>query len=105
MLASRKGKVIMPLYQKLGDDNYFIIRRISKFWLGFSKILRKTNSHQLLRLLPEIKKASDYTLRVNPRTAVFLSNQIFHLFGYRKRVRKGKHLYFTKQDRKVISFG
>lgn len=100
----KKGKIFMPLYQRQGEDGYFIIRKISKFWLGLSKVLRKTKSHQLLRLLPGIKKVSDYTLRVNPRTAVFLTNQIFHLFGYRKRVRKGKHWYFTKRDRKISQF-
>ncbi len=102
--ASENGKIFMPLYQKLGEDGYFIIRKISKFWLGLSKFLRKTRSHHLLRLLPGIRKVSHYTLRVDPKTAVFLTNQIFHLFGHRRRVKKGKHLYFTKRDRKITQF-
>lgn len=102
--ASDDGRIFMPLYQQLGDDGYFIIRKISKFWLGLSKMLRKTKAHQLLRLLPGIKKVSHYTLRVNPKTAVFLRNQIFHLFGYRKRVRRGRHFYYTRRDRKVSEF-
>lgn len=102
--ASVKGKIFMPLYQKLGNDGYFVIRKISRFWLIISKFLRKIKAYNLLRLLPGIKKVSPYTLRVNPRTALFLRNQIFHLFGYRRRIRKGRHLFFTRRDRKVSDF-
>lgn len=98
--ALESGKIFMPLYQDQGEDGFFIISKVSVFWLNLSRLLRKLNLHEALRLLPGIKKVSKYTLRVNPKTAVFLTTKIFHLFGYRKRVKKGRRWFFTKRDRK-----
>ena len=104
--AKQRGKIFMPLYQKLGDDGFFIISRISKFWLRASRIARKLKFHQLLTLLPGVKsdKRNKYTLIVNPKTARFLATDIFHLFGYRKKiVEKDKYL-FIKRDRNISKF-
>jgi hypothetical protein len=96
----------MPLYQKKGDDGFFIITRISKFWLKASRLARKLHFHQLLKLLPGVKskKRKPYTLIVNPRTARFLAIEIFHLFGYRKKVIKDDKFHFIKRDRKISEF-
>ena len=104
--AIQKGKIFMPLYQKKGDDGFFIITRISKFWLKASRLARKLHFHQLLKLLPGVKskKRKPYTLIVNPRTARFLAIEIFHLFGYRKKVIKGDKFHFIKRDRKISEF-
>ena len=104
--AKQRGKIFMPLYQKLGDDGFFIISRISKFWLRASRIARKLRFHQLLRLLPGVKsdKRNKHMLIVNPKTARFLTTEIFHLFGYRKKVIKGNKYYFIKRDRKISTF-
>tara|TARA_R110001632_G_scaffold178480_4_gene298247 strand:+ start:1061 stop:2230 length:1170 start_codon:yes stop_codon:yes gene_type:complete len=101
IVADRDGLIFMPLYQNKGDDGFFIISKVSKFWLFLSRVVRKLGLYQILRLLPGVKKASHYTLRVNPKTARFLTTKIFHLFGYRKRVKRGERLYFTKRDRKI----
>lgn len=98
--AMDSGKIFMPLYQDQGEDGFFIISKVSVFWLNLSRLLRKLNLHETLRLLPGIKKVSKDTLRVNPKTAMFLTTKIFHLFGYRKRVKKEKRWFFTKRDRK-----
>ena len=99
-----KGKIFMPLYQEKGNDGFFIISKISKFWLKASIAARKLHFHQLLRLLPGVKldRRNAYTLIVNPRTAKFLAIEIFHLFGYRKKMVKGDNFYFIKRDRKSI---
>jgi hypothetical protein len=104
--SKQKGKIFMPLYQKKGDDGFFVITRISKFWLKASRLARKLHIHQLLRLLPGVKsdKKNPYTLIVNPRTARFLATDIFHLFGYRKKVKKEDKFYFIKRDRKISEF-
>ncbi|KGL63516.1 succinylglutamate desuccinylase/aspartoacylase family protein [Polaribacter sp. Hel1_85] len=104
--SKQKGKIFMPLYQKKGDDGFFVITRISKFWLKASRLARKLHFHQFLRLLPGVKsdKKNTYTLIVNPKTAKFLATEIFHLFGYRKKVIKGDKYYFIKRDRKISAF-
>lgn len=100
------GQIFMPLYQDQGNDGFFIITKISNFWLKLSTIVRKLHLHHLLRILPGIKidRTHAYTLIVNPRTAKFLATEIFHLFGYRKQVVKDNKLHFIKRDRKVIEF-
>lgn len=95
--SSISGYIFMPLYQKQGGEGFFIIRKVSIFWLLASKVARKLNMHQLLRILPGIKKAEDYTLRVNPKIARFLTIHIFHLLGYRKKNKKGALLVFYKK--------
>jgi len=104
--ATMNGLIFMPLYQKQGEDGFFIITKISKFWLTLSAIVRKLRLHNILRILPGIKKdpTNSYTLLVNPRTAKFLAVEIFHLFGYRKQVVKDNRLHFIKRDRKVKEF-
>jgi hypothetical protein len=62
--------------------------------------------HHILKLLPGVtsQKKKPHTLIVNPKTAKFLATEIFHLFGYRKKVVKKGKLYFIKRDRKVSEF-
>lgn len=104
--ATMNGLIFMPLYQDQGKDGFFIITKISKFWLKLSTIVRKLKMYHFLRLLPGIKKGdlNDHTLIVNPSTARFLAVEIFHLFGYRKQVIKDDKLHFMKRDRKVSQF-
>ena len=104
--ANMDGMIFMPLYQNQGDDGFFIITKISRIWLHISTIVRKMKLYHLLRMLPGIKMdpIHRHTLIVNPRTAKFLTIQIFHLFGYRKQVVKDNKLHFIKRDRKVSEF-
>jgi len=100
------GLIFMPLYQKQGEDGFFIVRKLSKFWLLLSVLLRNLNLHQILRLLPGVHKhpANDYCLIANRKIALFLTTRIFHLFGYRKKVIIDDKIHFIKRDRKVIPF-
>ena len=103
--APFKGRIFMPLYQKLGDDGFFIVNKISKFWLGLSKFLRRFQFYHLLKLLPGIRqyKSNKNVLVVNRSTARFLATELFHLFGYRKKIYKEGQWLFVKRDRKVTS--
>ena len=98
------GRIFMPLYQNQGDDGFFIISMISRFWLSASIVARKLHAHNFLRILPGVHKENEYTLIVDPRTAKFLTKQIFHLFGYRQQVLKGNKLHFIKRDRRILPF-
>ena len=104
--AVQKGKIFMPLYQKQGDDGFFIISRISKFWLGLSVFVRRLKLYKLLSIMPgvAIDKEQQYTLIVNPNTAKFMATEIFHLFGFRKKVLKNDRLYFIRRDRATSNF-
>lgn len=106
IVAPFSGTIFMPLYQSKGEDGFFIIQKISKFWLQFSSLLRKLYFHHLLRILPGVKdsKKNSYTLIVNLKTTKFLATEIFHLFGYRKKIIDKNKMYFLKRDRKVSDF-
>ena len=100
------GLIFMPLYQKQGEDGFFIVRKLSKFWLVVSTVLRSLKFHQLLRLLPGINKhpENDYCLIANRKIALFLTTKIFHLFGYRKKIIVDDKIHFIKRDRRVKPF-
>jgi predicted deacylase len=104
--APNNGKIFMPLYQKQGDDGFFIISKISKFWLGLSVFVRRLKLYKLLSVLPGVRidKENKYTLIVNPNKAKFLATEIFHLFGFRKKVVKNNMLYFIRRDRVTTNF-
>ena len=100
--ADRKGSIFMPLYQKQGEDGFFILRRISRLWLEFSKVARKWKINHFLRLIPGVKQdpENEFILLVNPKTARFMAKDIFHLFGYRQQIYKDDKMHFIKRDRK-----
>lgn len=81
------GAILMPLYQKLGDDGYFLVRKVRVFWIWLSGILRRLHVPELLHLLPGVSqdKYDPDTVSVNTRVARWFPLQIFHLLGFRKR--------------------
>ena len=98
--AQESGRVFMPLYQDQGVDGYFLIRKVSKFWLGLSSVLRKTRSERILRLLPGVRKMDkdSHTLVVDRRVAAFLATEIFHVLGYRRKKKVGSKLFFIRRS-------
>lgn len=106
LFSPLNARIFMPLYQNQGEDGYFIVTHISKFWMLISRYMRKMQLHHLLRLLPGIQQSKEnkYILVINPKTAKYLTNEIFHLFGYRRKISRNGKLYFSKRDRKIRAF-
>lgn len=79
------GKIFMPLYQGKGEDGFFIIRKIPKFFLWLSKKLRAIKMDHFLVILPGINWGYNTkdTLLVNRKVARFFAKDFFHLLGYR----------------------
>jgi hypothetical protein len=77
----------MPLYQKLGEDGFFIGRRVAGFWLWLSGVLRSLGIGSIIHWLPGVRRsASDRdTFEIDTSVARFFPLQIFHLLGFRKR--------------------
>ncbi len=84
--ATETGLILMPLYQKLGEDGFFIGQEVAVFWLAVSAILRRAGVQRLMPLLPGVRRdqADPETLIVNTKTARLFPLQIFHLLGFRK---------------------
>ena len=106
IISPRRGRIFMPLYQELGEDGFFILKRVSKFWLALSIMARKLKFNHFLRMIPGVNQdpENNYTLIVNPKVARFMTLPVFHLFGYRQQIYKDDKLHFIKRDRKIKEF-
>ncbi len=98
--SDRDGKIFMPLYQNLGDDGFFAIKRTPKLFLNLSAVLRKIRFDHILPLLPGIRWSSNQknTLTVNLKIARFFTKQFFHLLGYRSREIDRTHLRVRNRE-------
>ena len=97
--ATGNGMVLLPLYQGLGEDGFFLGRRVPRFWFALSGMLRKAKLSPLLRFLPGVSRDPECrnTLLANPRVARFLVTEVFHLFGYRRERARGNRLAFSRR--------
>lgn len=97
--SPRNGLVLMPLYQKKGEDGFFIGREVARFWLGLSKLLRRAGAPTLIRILPGVWRHPNdpESLVVNTRVARFFPLQIFHLLGFRRRAWEGHRLVVSRR--------
>ncbi len=97
--SPRSGLIIMPLYQRLGNDGFFIGRRISPFWLWLSGVLRRAGLQKAVHWLPGVSQDPDdpATLIVNTSVARLFPLQVFHLLGFRRRRWVGNKLVVSRR--------
>lgn len=97
--ATESGVILMPLYQKLGEDGFFIGREVSPFWLWLSGILRRLGFAEIVRVLPGVWRhpTDAESLVVNTRIARFFPLQVFHLLGFRKRRWRDNQLVVSRR--------
>jgi hypothetical protein len=100
IFAKKKGRMLMPRYQKLGDDGFFIIREIHPIYLRLSKSFRKYRLDHILPLLPGVRWLSKKrdTLIVNRKIAWLFAKQFFHLMGYRSKRLDKTHLVVKNRE-------
>lgn len=90
VLAPEPGLVVMPNRQqekRVGDDGYFIVKPVGRFWLWASARMRQRRwIHGALPILmPGVRArpGNPGQLLVSPRVATIMKRQLFHLLGYR----------------------
>ncbi|MGN8224728.1 succinylglutamate desuccinylase/aspartoacylase family protein [Gracilimonas sp. BCB1] len=81
--APVSGFIFMPLYQKKGNDGFFILKGRSPFWLEMSSIFRDSFINNYLHYLPGVEELEPGTYTVNLTIARFFVKEVFHLLGYR----------------------
>ncbi|MGH9388481.1 MAG: aspartoacylase, partial [Vicinamibacteria bacterium] len=81
------GFLLMPLYQTLGNDGFFVARRVRAFWLALSAVLRYLRAGRIAHCLPGVSRleGEPHALAVNRRVARWSSLPILHLLGFRLR--------------------
>jgi len=97
--ACESGILLMPLYQKQGEDGFFIGREISPFWLKISEILRRLGVQNYIHLLPGVRRhdRDPAKLIINTRVARIFPLQVFHLLGFRRRRWIGSRLVVSRR--------
>ncbi|MBO6605337.1 succinylglutamate desuccinylase/aspartoacylase domain-containing protein [Psychroserpens sp.] len=102
------ARIFMPLYQKKGEEGFFIIKPIKPFFLKLSAALRHLRFDGLLVMFPGItwENKNKAALRVDLRVVKYFAKSIFHLLGYRNRKEDATHLLIYNRERasKVKSY-
>jgi len=99
IVVSEDSRLLMPLYQKQGEDGFFLVREFSPFWLRVSYLLRRARADRFARWLPGVRQDADApdTLHVNRRVARLYALQLFHLLGFRSVEDTGDHLVVRRR--------
>jgi hypothetical protein len=97
--APETGRLLMPLYQKLGQDGFFIVRRVGRFWMGLSAVLRRLRAERFLRWFPGIRRApaGADSFIVDRRVARWFALELLHLLGFRRHGRSGQYLVVSRR--------
>ena len=99
--APETGRILMPLYQKQGEDGFFIVRPLKEVWLEISAQVRRHHWERFIHWLPGVKKHPNLenTFIVDRRWARFLAAELFHLLGYRRCGPKhDRFLFMTRRS-------
>ena len=97
--APRDGLLLMPRYQGLGSDGFFITRPVRRGWLGVSAVLRRLGVDRALTWLPGVHRDPHRPrqVQVDPHVARYLLVPIFHLCGYRRLQPRNGRMVFARR--------
>jgi hypothetical protein len=97
--ASETGLILLPLYQALGDDGFFLGREVKRFWLRLSGLLRNLRVGHYVHILPGVRRdpLNENFLIINTRIARVLPLQVFHLLGFRRLRWTDKYLVVSRR--------
>jgi hypothetical protein len=101
IFSKYNARIFMPLYQKQGEEGFFIIKIIKPFFLKMSELLRRYKGDNLLVLLPGVswQDRQKGVLSVNLKVTRFLAKQIFHVFGFRSQQLDKTHVLLYNRER------
>lgn len=97
--SPRAGRLLMPLYQALGDDGFFVTRPVRETWLRLSTRMRRWRLERFLHWLPGVREvpARSGVFLVDRRVARWLALEIFHLLGFRRLEATPSHLVMARR--------
>jgi succinylglutamate desuccinylase len=81
----RGGRIFLPRYQPVGEDGFFLARRVNPFWLGLSAWLRRTAVPRWVMHFPGVQRHPSLrnAVQVEGALARRLTRKVFHLLGFR----------------------
>lgn len=99
------GLLLMPLYQKLGNDGFFLVRGFNPVWLSISASLRRMKADSIVHWLPGVRRHPEKpaTYLINRAIARWYALEIFHLLGFRRMGELGKYLVVARRPHDVAA--
>ncbi len=96
--AREAGRVLLPLYQGLGGDGFFVVRDVRPLWLSISALLRRLRLDRWVSWLPGVRQgANDDVVIADHHVARWFTVETFHLLGFRKQRTSEGHTSFTRR--------
>jgi succinylglutamate desuccinylase len=97
--VKQDGLMLLPLYQGLGDDGFFIARRVRPLWLRLSTLMRRLHLDRVVAWLPGVRvhRTRRDVLVIDTRVARLYPLEVFHLCGYRKIRQHGSVLLVSRR--------
>lgn len=98
------GYLLMPLYQKLGDDGFFVARRVRRVWLTLSAVLRTLRAGRIVHWLPGVSRVAEApsAFHVDRRVARWYTLEILHLLGFRRVSQDGEILTVERRAHDLV---
>jgi len=93
------GLLLLPLYQRQGNDGFFIVRPVRPLWMRLSALLRRLRGERFLHWLPGVRRADGETdgFIVDRRVARWFALEILHLMGFRRHGSVGQYLVVSRR--------
>lgn len=97
------GLMLMPLYQKLGNDGFFLVQGFHPVWLKISAVLRRLRTDSIVHWLPGVRRHPEKpaSYLINRRVARWYALEIFHLLGFRRVGEVGTALLVARRPHDV----
>ena len=97
--APNGGYLLMPLYQKQGDDGFFVVTKVRSFWLWLSALLRYARAGRIAHWLPGVSRIEGerHRVRVDRAIASWYSLEFLHLLGFRRSAEEGDILSMERR--------
>lgn len=95
------GRLLMPLYQRQGEDGFFVVREVRPLWMSLSALLRRLRADRLVHWLPGVRRmpGSSDSFVVNRHVARWFALELLHLLGFRRHGRSGRYLVVSRRPR------
>jgi succinylglutamate desuccinylase len=95
-----QGRILMPLYQELGDDGFFVTSAFKPIWLHVSALLRYLRADAVAHWLPGVSRhpTQSDTFIVDRRIARWYALEILHLMGFRRKRALGNALLVSRRQ-------
>lgn len=95
--APTDGRILMPLYQGLGEDGFFVARDVSPARMQMSAALRKLGVEKVLPWLPGVDGHPEHSDELRLEGYRPVVKDVARLLGYRKEHKGEGHLRLVRR--------